>query len=79
MEIFIPWEVVSPYIPFDIPLQYVPHFYGIFFTSIATFYVMMGGMLSIVWADVLQFTIMAISAVVTACVTDHFGREVYRP
>lgn len=66
MEIFIPWEVVSPYIPFDIPIQYVPHFYGIFFTSIATFYVMIGGMLSIVWADVLQFTIMAITAVIIA-------------
>jgi len=66
MEIFIPWEVVSTYVPFDIPLQYVPHFYGIFFTGIATFYVMMGGMLSIVWADVLQFSIMAVSAVIIA-------------
>jgi len=66
MEIFIPWEVVSPYIPFDVPVQYVPHLYGIFFTSIATFYVMLGGMLSIVWADVLQFTIMAVSAVIIA-------------
>ncbi len=66
MEIFIPWEVVSPYVPFDIPLEYVPHFYGIFFTSIATFYVMLGGMLSIVWADVLQFTIMTVSAVIIA-------------
>jgi Na+/proline symporter len=66
MEIFIPWEVVSPYIPFNVPAQYVPHFYGIFFTSIATFYVMMGGMLSIVWADVLQFSIMAVSAVIIA-------------
>ena len=66
MEIFIPWEVISPYVPFDIPLEYVPHFYGIFFTSIATFYVMLGGMLSIVWADVLQFTIMTVSAVIIA-------------
>lgn len=66
MEIFIPWEVVSPYIPFDVATEYVPHFYGIFFTSIATFYVMMGGMMSIVWADVLQFTIMAVSAVIIA-------------
>lgn len=66
MEIFLPWEVVSTYIPFDIPLEYVPHFYGIFFTSIATFYVMLGGMLSIVWADVLQFTIMTVSAVIIA-------------
>ena len=66
MEIFIPWEVVSPYVPFDVPVQYVPHLYGIFFTSIATFYVMLGGMLSIVWADVVQFTIMTISAVIIA-------------
>jgi Na+/proline symporter len=66
MEIFIPWEVVSPYIPFDVATEYVPHVYGIFFTSIATFYVMMGGMMSIVWADVLQFTIMAVSAVIIA-------------
>jgi len=68
MEIFIPWEVVSAYVPFDVPLQYVPHLYGIFFTSIATFYVMMGGMMSIVWADVLQFTIMAVSAIIIAAI-----------
>ncbi len=55
MEIFFPWEVVSQYVPWDIPVQYVPHFYGIFFTAIATFYVMLGGMLSIVWTDVVQF------------------------
>ncbi len=66
IEIFIPWEVVSRYVPFDVPIEYVPHFYGIFFTSIATFYVMLGGMLSIVWADVLQFSIMAVSAVIIA-------------
>lgn len=68
MEIFIPWEAVSPYIPFHVAPQYVPHLYGIFFTAIATFYVMMGGMMSIVWADVLQFTIMAIAAVIIAVI-----------
>jgi solute:Na+ symporter, SSS family len=68
MEIFIPWEVVAPYVPFDVPLRYVPHLYGIFFTSIATFYVMLGGMMSIVWADVMQFTIMAVSAVIIAII-----------
>ena len=25
MEIFIPWEVVSPFIPFNVPAEYVPH------------------------------------------------------
>jgi len=43
MEIFIPWEVISPYIPFTVSPEYVPHVYGIFFTAIATFYVMLGG------------------------------------
>lgn len=68
MEIFFPWEVVSQYVPFDIPMQYVPHFYGIFFTAIATFYVMLGGMLSIVWTDVVQFFIMTVSGIIIAIV-----------
>lgn len=64
MEIFFPWSFVSQYLPIDIPPQYVPHVYGIFFTSIATFYVMLGGMLSIVWTDVVQFLIMTVSGLV---------------
>lgn len=64
VEIFIPWEFLSPYIPFDIPLLYVPHFYGIVFTSFAVFYALMGGMMSIVWADLVQYIIMAISGIV---------------
>lgn len=64
MEIFIPWSTVSQYVPFDVPLQYVPHLYGIFFTAIATFYVMLGGMLSIVWTDVVQFGIMTVAGLV---------------
>lgn len=63
MMIFVPWELISPYIPFDIPLEYVPHFYGIIFTCFAIFYSLLGGMMSIVWADVIQYTIMAISSV----------------
>ncbi|MBD1390407.1 Na+:solute symporter [Neiella sp. HB171785] len=63
MEIFIPWEVVQPYVPFSVPQAYVPHLYGIFFTAIATFYVMLGGMMSIVFADLLQFTIMTVAAI----------------
>lgn len=65
-EIFIPWSTVAPYVPFHVSPEYVPHFYGIIFTAIATFYVMLGGMLSIVWADVLQFSIMAVSAIAIA-------------
>lgn len=62
IEIFLPWEVISPYLPFSLSAEYVPHFYGIVFTSIATLYVMLGGMMSIVWADVLQFSIMTVAA-----------------
>jgi len=64
VEIFIPWEVVSPYLPFEVGPQYVAHVYGIAFTLFAMFYAILGGMTSIVWADVIQYTIMTISALV---------------
>jgi len=60
--------VVSQYVPFDVAPQYVPHVYGIFFTTIATLYVMLGGMLSIVWTDVVQFGIMTVAGVVIAVI-----------
>lgn len=66
VHIFVPWEAVSHLVPFDVRPERVPYVYGIAFTAIATFYVMLGGMLSIVWADVLQFLIMTISAVIIA-------------
>ena len=61
--IFIPWEMVAPYVPFVVPETYVPHIYGIAFTLFAVFYAVLGGMASIVWADVMQYFIMAISAI----------------
>ncbi len=61
--IFIPWEIVAPYIPFAVSPEYIPHIYGITFTIFAVFYAVLGGMTSIVWADVLQYIIMAISAI----------------
>ena len=64
MMIFIPWEMVAPFIPFHIPEIYVPHLYGIAFTMFAVFYAILGGMTSIVWADVLQFVIMTVAAIV---------------
>src|SRR5690606_34634988 len=66
VEIFIPWEMVSPYIPFDIPLSYVPHLYGIVFTLCAVFYSVIGGMSGIVWTDLLQYTIMTVSSIAIA-------------
>ena len=64
VEIFLPWEYVSQYVPIDIPPKYVAHFYGVVFTIFATLYAVLGGMMSIVWADVLQYTIMTISSIV---------------
>ncbi len=46
----------------------MPHLYGIIFTLAAVLYTILGGMRSIVLADVLQFTIMTISAVVVAVI-----------
>ena len=31
MEIFIPWEVVSPYIPFNVPAEYVPRIWNLLY------------------------------------------------
>ena len=60
MEIFIPWEVVTGFLCVDpgiIAPHYVPHLYGIVFTLFATLYAILGGMVSIVWADLLQYII----------------------
>lgn len=62
IEIFIPWELVSPYVPFTVLPQYVPYFYGIIFSVIAMIYAILGGMSSIVWADVIQYVIMTIAS-----------------
>ncbi len=68
VEIFLPWEIVQPYLGITIAPEFVPHFYGIIFTMVAVGYTILGGMRSIVLADVLQFTIMTISAVVVAVI-----------
>lgn len=62
IEVFMPWEYVSQWVPFTVGEAHVPHFYGICFTMIATFYVMLGGMLGVVWTDLIQFAIMTLSA-----------------
>ncbi len=68
VEIFIPWEVVSEYIPFNIPALYIPHFYGIIFTLFAVFYSILGGMSGIVWTDLLQYSIMTVSSIAIAVI-----------
>lgn len=68
VEIFIPWKIVAPYLPFNIAPGYVPHFYGIIFTAFAVFYAILGGMTSIVIGDVLKYAIMTVAAVVIAVI-----------
>ena len=46
VEIFIPWEVVQPFIGIHIAPEYVPHLYGIVFTLAAVLYTILGGMRS---------------------------------
>lgn len=58
VQIFIPWELIKNYMPFNLQPQYVPHFYGIVFTLIATLYAVLGGMHSIVLGDVIKYVIM---------------------
>ncbi len=68
MQIFIPWDAVSAYVPFHVPAAYVPHLYGIAFTLAAVVYTILGGMTSIVLADIVQYLIMTVSAVVLAVI-----------
>lgn len=64
VEIFIPWELVNNFLPVTISPEYIPHFYGTIFTLFAVFYSLLGGMSGIVWADVVQFAIMTVAALV---------------
>src|SRR5215218_4908350 len=61
IEIFIPWDIVKGYVPFEVAPKYVPHFYGIVFTLFAMFYSILGGMHSIVVGDVIKYIIMTVS------------------
>lgn len=68
IEIFIPFSTIQPYLPFTVAPEFVAHFYGIIFTMFTVFYSVMGGMSSIVWADVVQYIFMAIGAVTIAVI-----------
>ena len=63
MQIFIPWDLVQPYVPFHVAPGYVPHFYGIIFTLFAMFYSILGGMHSIVLGDVIKYSIMTVACI----------------
>ena len=68
IEIFVPWDLVQPYVPFDIGPGYVAHFYGIVFTLFAMFYSILGGMHSIVLGDFIKYAIMTIGCISIAVI-----------
>jgi Na+/proline symporter len=67
VEIFLPLKTIFPFFA-GIPDAYVPHVWGIAFTLFAVFYALLGGMMSIVWADVAQYVIMTLAAVAIAVI-----------
>jgi len=69
IEIFVPWELVKGYIPFDVAPQYVAHFYGIIFTLFAMFYSILGGMHSIVLGDLIKYISMTIGCIAIGAVS----------
>lgn len=68
IEIFVPWHLVQPYVPFDVAPEYVAHFYGIVFTLFAMFYSIIGGMHSIVLGDVVKYLIMTVACISIAVI-----------
>ncbi|MET0466817.1 MAG: sodium:solute symporter family protein [Chitinophagaceae bacterium] len=68
IEIFVPWDAVKDYIPFNISAEFVPHFYGIVFTLFAMFYSILGGMHSIVLGDFIKYIIMTIACISVAAI-----------
>jgi Na+/proline symporter len=68
IEIFVPWDIVKDYVPFNVAPQYVAHFYGIIFTAFAVFYSILGGMHSIVLGDLIKYIIMTIGCISVAVI-----------
>jgi solute:Na+ symporter, SSS family len=68
IEIFVPWNLVQAYVPFDIAPQYVAHFYGIIFTAFAVFYSVLGGMHSIVLGDLIKYIVMTVGCISIAVI-----------
>ena len=46
VEIFLPWEIVQPWLGISVSPEHVPHLYGIVFTLVAVAYTVLGGMRS---------------------------------
>lgn len=71
IEAFIPWASVEPVLGSFITAEHAATFYGIVMVAIVTLYVILGGMMSIVWTDVFQFIIMTICCVAIGLIAMH--------
>lgn len=68
IEIFVPWQLVQGYVPFEVSPEFVPHLYGIVFTLFAMFYSILGGMHSIVLGDFIKYMIMTLACISIAVI-----------
>jgi SSS family solute:Na+ symporter len=68
IEVFVPWDTLKEFLPFELSPKYVPHFYGIVFTLFAMFYSIIGGMHSIVLGDVIKYCIMTVACIAIAII-----------
>ncbi|RYZ38695.1 MAG: sodium:solute symporter, partial [Sphingobacteriales bacterium] len=68
IEIFLPYQVISPYLPFTLSEEYIAHFYGMVFTLFAMFYSILGGMHSIVLGDFIKYLIMTVACISIAVI-----------
>jgi Na+/proline symporter len=76
VQIFVPWNLIKGYMPFTLQPKYVPHFYGIVFTLIATLYAILGGMHSIVLGDVIKYVIMIVACLAVGVIAwQHMGGQ----
>jgi solute:Na+ symporter, SSS family len=76
IEIFIPWNLIQPHLPFIIAPEYVAHFYGIIFTLFAMFYSILGGMHGIVLGDLIKYIIMTVGCISIAVIAMmHLGGD----
>ena len=71
IEAFIPWESAAPFLSGFLTPEHAATFYGIIMVAIVTLYVVLGGMMSIVWTDVFQFVVMTICCVAIGIIAMH--------
>jgi solute:Na+ symporter, SSS family len=63
VAVLLPWERVSVYLPLALPAEHALLVYGLVIVAVATFYVMVGGLYGVVWADVVQYALLAVASI----------------